>query len=795
MIKHSRTAAAVLGVLAAGIGLAPAVACSDTDSSAPAGGNVGGAVGNSAGAGNRAGTGASNTAGGAGGAGGAGAETANPYGPVEIRRDTYGVPHIYADKVPAAMFGFGYAQAEDHLALMADFYLEAQGKLAETFKGDDPNTRGTDSVETMEELLRSDLTARLFRVAADVEEQWAVVNDKDDPSWTFSTSDMVEAFAAGVNRFRAVNPEKVPSWVPSFTGQGILAMGHLQAILGHSAMLATTMVQRGQTPTFGFLTRPASEWAGSNQFAVGPSRMQDKESTVVLAAPHLPFYGHTVWYEAHLSAGPLNVIGATFYGLPVLPMAHNGRIAFSETSNQGGADGADVFSLDVLKSDSTRYRLGDGDAAFQTVLETVTLADGTTHTHTLVYADLGGFRCPVIAPLGTADFSSYDEILVGCTTTDRDIWVLTQLLKMDLAQSVDEFKAAMEGRHLDMWNFAVGSDTGDIYYLCNSRHPVRVKANHRSSIISGSDPANHWQGIVPFAQLPQVTNPAAGYFQNCNNSPGWLTAEWEKTIKISDYPEDICSHSEDRGLRPRRMLALLEASGKLGHTYKGLQDIAMDTYLLAAEWYVPMFRDGFARLGGSGEIRNGNMIAKALAVFDGWDYRADVHSRASTLFHAFGATVKGEVKTAPEDRPQGTLSDGELIGALNQLGSVYQELSSNGLNEIPEWGDVHRIKRGNVDVPMIGSESWSQAIHLTGTEDPDNDGIGHAWTGSSFVMLTQLGPDGVRAMSMKPWGQSDDPTSAHYSDLTRLFAESRYKPVWFDRAEVEANTESTKVLP
>src|SRR5688572_19828392 len=45
---------------------------------------------------------------------------------VEIRRDTFGVPHILADDQEDAGFGFGFAMAEDHVVEIGRRYLQAR---------------------------------------------------------------------------------------------------------------------------------------------------------------------------------------------------------------------------------------------------------------------------------------------------------------------------------------------------------------------------------------------------------------------------------------------------------------------------------------------------------------------------------------------------------------------------------------------------------------------------------------------------------------------------------------------
>src|ERR1039457_564851 len=50
---------------------------------------------------------------------------------VSIYRDEYGVPHIVGETEEATFFGYGYAQAEDHLERMMLQYRDAQGRRAE----------------------------------------------------------------------------------------------------------------------------------------------------------------------------------------------------------------------------------------------------------------------------------------------------------------------------------------------------------------------------------------------------------------------------------------------------------------------------------------------------------------------------------------------------------------------------------------------------------------------------------------------------------------------------------------
>ena len=48
---------------------------------------------------------------------------------IQIIRDAYGVPHIYAAKDSEVAYGYAWAQAEDHFKLIQKAYLAGNGLL------------------------------------------------------------------------------------------------------------------------------------------------------------------------------------------------------------------------------------------------------------------------------------------------------------------------------------------------------------------------------------------------------------------------------------------------------------------------------------------------------------------------------------------------------------------------------------------------------------------------------------------------------------------------------------------
>lgn len=95
---------------------------------------------------------------------------------IEIIRDDFGVPHIYAKTDADAVFGLLYAHAEDDFPRIGQNYIWAIGRLAE--------------VEG-EGALATDIRARLFMTLDEAKAAYAVA-----PDWLQA---LCQGFADGLN--------------------------------------------------------------------------------------------------------------------------------------------------------------------------------------------------------------------------------------------------------------------------------------------------------------------------------------------------------------------------------------------------------------------------------------------------------------------------------------------------------------------------------------------------------------------------------------------------------------------
>ena len=105
----------------------------------------------------------------------------------------------------------------------------------------------------------------------------------------------------------------------------------------------------------------------------------------------------------------------------------------------------------------------------------------------------------------------------------------------------------------------------------------------------------------------------------------------------------------------------------------------------------------------------------------------------------------------------------------------------------PEWGEVNRLHRGSLDLPVDGGPDVYRAIH--GRSDPD--GRLHAVNGDCYLMFIDWDAKGrLTSRSIHQFGSAKlDTTSPHYADQAALFAAHQTKPVLFTEAELAGNVE------
>jgi acyl-homoserine-lactone acylase len=649
---------------------------------------------------------------------------------VEVIRTAFGVPHIYARNFRALGYALGYLQLEDYGDRVPMILLASRGELA--------LHQGRDALD-------SDFASKpYFRRAV---ETYRLI-DRD-------TRDVYEGFAAGVNRYITLHPDEFQAWMPrDFSGYDV----------------AAAYVYRANSNA---IRRRLDLDTGSSAWALAPSRTTSGVP-ILLRNPHLSW--NAGYWEAHVVipnrldfygdfriGGPIGIIGG-----------FNQHLSFATTNNDVDTEEVYALTLDPMRVD--HYLFDGGSVPITRELITVAYGDGegqALETRERQTTHLG----PVLSRDAT-------RIYVLRAAEDGEYRGGDQFLRMMQARTLDEWKNAMRLRAHPTSNFIYADTAGNIFYLWNAAIPRRPHAAGGDAPIPASRTEDVWTELHTLEDLPQLLNPPGGYVRNENDAP-WFT-NLRQLIDKSRYP----AYFEDGPLSVRSQHSLMLVEGDRRFS---LEDVVRakhtDRMLLADR----VKADLLSAIRASSDDRSVRLQADLL---ERWDNTASADSRGSVLFaewwriytDAIEAARGGEASPFAEPwredaamaTPRG-LADPAL--AASTFATAVTETAMRFGSADVRWGDVHRIRRGEVDEPASGCQGALGCFRVL-TYTNAADGKRAASGGDGWVLAVEMASP-PRAYSVLAYGQSNKEGSPHFADQAAMFARGEMKPVAFTRADVE----------
>ncbi len=667
-----------------------------------------------------------------------------PEGRARILRDRYGVPHIYGQRDVDVAFGFGYAQAQDHLVSMLLNYRAAAGTASEVL--------GAGHLE-------SDERALLWRIRSVAVERYGALPPE--------TRDLIGAFVDGVNHYVDVYREGLPDWVAHVGGTDVVALSRWLVMLFAEQTGRPELAQKGLAP---FLRARAT----SNMWVVGGSRTAAGNPVFVMDL-HLPWEAPFQTYEAHLeSREGLSVGGVTLFGLPVILAGHNRHIAWSLAANE-----ADVFDLYELKLDPANPK--------RYVYEKEKRRMSTHRVRIRVKEPLGVREVErelLYSHQGPIYKAVDDWAYAGRCSAEEIVNTIGQFYMINRARDPDEFQGALRMLELPMFHVLYGDVKGSMLYVYSARSPIRAEQFDWRSAVPGWVPETAWRGIMGYERLPRILNPRADFLQNCNVAPEFVTQN--SGLSPTDFPPYMgWGGLDDRG---QRLLTWLSANRKV--TLRQLKEMARDPYLIAAEELKGYILGAYNRTWWKIYDPKG-LLALAVELLRGWDNRAAVDSRSTLLFAVwksrFDLLLSGAL---PEQLSQVPVLEKLALEALRM--AVEHMMTTYGRLDVP-WGDVHVIERGDRQFPVGGSAPGTQALHTTWST-PDEGGRFRVHGGSAFTMVVELA-DPLRSWSLLPFGNSEDPESANFRDQAAMQETGELKRFRLDEEEINADLRSVVTVP
>jgi len=556
---------------------------------------------------------------------------------------------------------------------------------------------------------------------------------------------------------------------------------------------------------------------GSNAVAIGSAGTRNHRTGLLLANPHFPWQGTERFYQVQLTIpGQLNVTGATLFGVPIVLIGHTRGFAWSHTVST--AYRFTPYELTLVPGTPTSYLYDNKPTPMTSTTVTVPTGGGKSTTRTLYGTRFG----PVITSLlGTAIFPwTATSAFTMRDANAMDLRFINHFLATDLVQSVAEEVAVLNKYTGLPWvNIIAADSTGDTLYgdvgtiphvtdeqaqSCNTVLGAALFAAMRLPVLDGSNSSCNWgndadsraDGIFGTAELPMLQRRD---FETNSNDSYWLS---NPAQPLTGFARIIGDEGTARHLRTRTGLVMVQKRikgadgfGPAGFTRQDMQDLLFrDT-----EYSAELVRDdavGLCRsLGSAAPTSTGGRqpVGNACDVLAGWDLRDHPDSVGALLFrrfwtHAQTATPSPwRVPFSPSDpvNTPNTLETNNPTVKL-ALGDALADLAGAGLTATSPLGASQYLTRAGVRIPIPGGPGDYPTTDTFGSFDvqnfPWNPKTGYANSlpdfGSSFIQVvswqtTTSCPDSVTLLT---YGQSDDVTSPHYADQTKLYSAGGWVP-------------------
>ena len=352
------------------------------------------------------------------------------------------------------------------------------------------------------------------------------------------------------------------------------------------------------------------------------------------------------------------------------------------------------------------------------------------------------------------------------------------------AKSLAEWKDAMRIRSRFNSNFTYADRAGNIYYVWNATIPSLPHASGGdTTAIPARRTADVWTRYVNFDSLPQVLNPKGGYVQNSNDPP--YHTSLRQILDRSKYPANF--PEPDVRLRTQMALTLIDPQTKLS-----LEDVIAlkhsDRMLLADRVKDDLIAAVKASNPDAATAAAADILAK-------WENAAGPTSRGAVLFENWWRLYAQ--RTPPDslfaepwriDKPASTprgLRD--PTRAARTFAQAVTEVTERYRDPGIAWGDVHRVRMGDVDVPVGGCSGALGCFRVLNFADTP-DGKRRAIGGDGWILAIEFGKSVPRAYSVLAYGESAKEDSPHHSDQAAMFAMGEMKRVAFTAADVDAQT-------
>lgn len=759
---------------------------------------------------------------------------------IEIYRDSFAVPYIFAENDNDAAFALGYVHAQERLFTMDFIRRAGEGRLSEIL-GD--------------EAVPFDNMFRTVGIKRNILRNYSRI----DPS----VISLLQSYSDGVNAYieerkgnysiefdvLGYQPEKwkplhsliiikMMAWELNMSWWTDLTFSELIQKLGEKKALEILPDYPENAPTiiadnFKYLSAINSSlvetdkafrnfigWTGthigSNNWVVNANKSTSGKP-IIANDPHLAFSAPGKWFAATVNSKEgWKTSGVTLPGVPGIVIGKGENISWVLTNVMN--DDAD-FYIEKLDSSDSKYFVDGQWRDLRIIKDTIKVKNGKDRVIEIKETHRG----PIISDIHTFNFiyntaeSEFPPISMKWLGNEFSDEMLG-FYKINKAKNWNQFREGVKYFGIPGQNFVYADTTGNIGYIMGARIPLRKK-NNPTLVFDGTNTENDWQGYVPVEEIPVVLNPKENFITSANN----------KILK--DFKYHI-SNLWEPSSRIDRIYELLNSKEK--HSAEDFKKYQMDITSPYAKLITSHIVKAF-----EGIKINDNNLKTAIELLSEWDFNLNKQSQTPSIYvvtlkyllhniyydelgddlfnrFVFLANVPFRSLLQVLDKPESLIFDDISTAKTESKNEIIRKSLADALTFLEEnlgkdltnwqWGRLHAVtfkhafsgnfslldKYINIGPYEIGGDGTT----INNTEYPFSESIDKYPMFSHSEFENILGPSMRYIYDFaKPdqyyliltTGQSGNVMSDNYRDQTPYWLQGKYMLIKTDESSIRKN--------
>ncbi len=743
---------------------------------------------------------------------------------VKIVRDSWGIPHVFANTSEGAFFGLGYASAEDRMFQMEYSRRVVQGRISEILgeKGVTSDTlwRTLGWYDVAREVARNldSRTQRLLQAYTDgVNRCLQVANGSllylfgqygiQPEPW--AVADSIACWYRISLRFNGIDNGEVASLhsfenlVEQIGWENAVAQMTTPPIVDESGaivrqedmnpQLIAEIEEYARQHGYGsnstmVLTNDIPGPKASHAWVVGEAKSLTG-SAILHSDPQITITAPSLWYEFHISGGDFDARGIGVAGAPGLLVGWNRDIAWGATA--AGVDISDLFRLQINPANSNQYYYDGEYRNMQVHEEELVLSNGTMIAVTCRKTVWG----PVVTQFISGAKPGEEFAVKHAETQNSSACSLQALVRIMEARNWTSFEDAVEGYMSVSIHLIYGDRYGNIGYQLAAGIPLRSTLWPLSGTAAqpGNSSQYDWQEIVPKRYLPHTLNPSNCVISTANNM---AVGAWYP------LPLGLATGGTGDSIRSWRLRELL--SNGTAFSQDDVLAIHRDKIDPAVREIVRLARHIAYVLG----QQLSDAANSALAALDSWNWEYDTSQTVYALIASFDVTFRRNVTPL-------ALTYGGGEAGLCHFAKVIKSYLDTNSSYMPTSDEKNYVNRvlataWNKTVSLYGSNpagwltnydktiiiKYQNSLEDFGTLDSTNDlHSPDLHCKQISTILSQAGnsySQNIRfdnvdlSRSVMPPGLSEDPNSTFYDDQVSIWQEGQLHEAPLTREIVES---------